>query len=216
MQTKVKICGITREEELDMLVKHQVSYAGFVLYPPSKRYVEPKRVQTLLETLTKKDRSIQKVAVVVSPTAEEISQLETMPFQVVQIHGDISMETLSLCTKEVWIAINGETQQEIEEKIRKSAKLLAQEKVKAVLIDNKEFGSGKVFRWQSHGEQLSNLLHEQNLLFVLAGGLNQANVKQGIAWYQPDIVDVSTGVENATKNGKEERKIEAFVKETRG
>ena len=62
--TKIKICGITGEDEIATLNETGVDYAGFVLYEKSKRYVTVQKARQLFEKLNK---DIRKVAVAVAP-----------------------------------------------------------------------------------------------------------------------------------------------------
>ena len=67
-------------------------------------------------------------------------------------------------------------------------------------------GSGKTFDW----DILKNIPHD-NKLFLLAGGLDCSNVLDAIKIINPDIVDVSSGVENETKTGKSREKVAGFI-----
>ena len=64
---KIKICGITKEREIDYLNQVKTDYAGFVIFEKSKRYVTVEQAKQLFEKL---DRDIKKVAVTVSPSAK--------------------------------------------------------------------------------------------------------------------------------------------------
>ena len=58
--------------------------------------------------------------------------------------------------------------------------------------------------------QIQLLMHRK---FVLAGGLNESNVQEGMKLFSPDVVDVSSGVE--VENGKDKTKINNFVRKVR-
>lgn len=98
---------------------------------------------------------------------------------------------------------------------------MGKEKITALLMDAKEFGSGKTFGWdaflQGEGEEkfrhFRQILKAWNIQFVLAGGLNPDNVSRGIHIFAPNIVDVSSGVEKepGTGSGKDKEKIQKFV-----
>jgi phosphoribosylanthranilate isomerase len=86
------------------------------------------------------------------------------------------------------------------------------DKIKAVVVDGAQFGSGRTFDWNADWldgkkQELSAIFG--NRRFILAGGLNPENVSEGIRIFHPDIVDVSSGVEG--QFGKDKEKIEAFV-----
>lgn len=229
---QIKICGITGKEEIRWLNEEDVSYAGFVLYEKSSRYVPIRKVSELFEEL---NENIKKVAVTVSPDVKLVEQIMDAGFDILQVHGSLTEEVLTAAEIPVWQAVNM-TDEGIFEKIareytnlslnRKSPftqekKLTGKEKITALLMDAKEFGSGKTFGWdaflQEEGKKkfwnFRQLLKEENIQFVLAGGLSPDNVSRGIHIFAPDIVDVSSGVEKepVTGNGKDKEKIQKFV-----
>ena len=89
----------------------------------------------------------------------------------------------------------------------------------AIVADAPEFGSGKTFNWKSNDIKKSKRTLKAGTnsppdrLFCLAGGLNAENVVEGIRLFEPDIVDVSSGVE--CENGKDPRKIKDFIEKAR-
>lgn len=233
---QIKICGITGKEEIRWLNEEDVSYAGFVLYEKSSRYVPIRKVSELFEKL---NENIKKVAVTVSPDVKLVEQIMDAGFDILQVHRSLTEEVLTAAEIPVWQAVNM-TDEGIFEKIareytnlslnRKSPvtqgkKLMGKEKITALLMDAKEFGSGKTFGWdaflQEEGKKkfwnFRQLLKEENIQFVLAGGLSPDNVSRGIHIFAPDIVDVSSGVEKepGIGNGKDKEKIQKFVQKVR-
>ena len=86
--------------------------------------------------------------------------------------------------------------------------------IEAYVLDGVEFGSGKAFDWNSGSvAQIRALFGNKKL--VLAGGLNASNVAEGIRIFEPDIVDVSSGVEKEYGSGKDEEKIKQFIRKVR-
>ena len=71
-------------------------------------------------------------------------------------------------------------------------------------------GSGRTFDWD-----ILSQIERDGKLFILAGGLNPDNVRKAVAAVNPDMVDVSSGVENDDGFGKDILKIEKFVKQIR-
>jgi len=206
-KTEIKICGITHPEETDYLNEAGVSYAGFVLYEKSKRYIDIGKAEELMKRLSP---GIKKVAVTVSPNAEMIGRLNHSPFDIVQIHGDLSLISYDLLEKPLWRAIN------IKEEINDPVHLIESElqmiyaKTEGILIDAADYGSGKSFDWDK-AERISRYMsQEPGLKFILAGGLNAGNVAEGIGLFKPHAVDVSSGVEG--ENGKDRNKIFDFVR----
>ena len=82
--TKIKICGITGEDEIAALNETGVDYAGFVLYEKSKRYVTVQKARQLFEKLNK---GIRKVAVTVAPERALIEDIGRAGFDLLQVHG---------------------------------------------------------------------------------------------------------------------------------
>ena len=93
--TKIKICGMTCEEDIKAVNKYLPDYIGFVLFfPKSKRNISIKQAK---ELLAKADKRIKTVAVVVSPTIEQLLQIEEAGFDSIQIHGTMTKEVYEQC-----------------------------------------------------------------------------------------------------------------------
>lgn len=83
--TKIKICGLTSSAEARYLNENHVDFAGMVLFfPKSKRNISIEQAKEIMAAL---DASIKRVAVVVSPSIEQVRQIEAAGFDYVQIHG---------------------------------------------------------------------------------------------------------------------------------
>lgn len=207
----IKICGIRREEETEYLNEAGVEYAGFVLYEKSRRYIEIAEAENLFRKLNK---DIKKVAVVVNPDAKLAEEVKCAGFDIMQIHGEFLGQAKAACTIPVWRAVN--LQENRCGIVQSEQNALPQ----GILLDAKEFGSGKTFDWQAFCENaredyssFRRALAKQNGVFILAGGLCSDNVAEGIHLFEPDVVDVSSNVEDA--NGKNRKKILEFVHKVR-
>ena len=76
--TRIKICGLTDESEAEYLNRNDIDFAGFVLfYPKSKRNIPLEKAVSIMHLL---DRTIKRVAVTVSPSAEEIAAVAKAGF----------------------------------------------------------------------------------------------------------------------------------------
>lgn len=206
---KIKICGITNEKEADYLNDNKVDFAGFVFYEKSKRNITIDKARLIMNRL---DSNIKKVAVMVSPTLEEVIDKEDAGFDVIQIHGELHEAILDRTRKEVWCAINL-SDEEYDDKMRwlNSLEPNQYNKITGIVIDSKNFGSGQTFDWQQNKDKLESKVFKDKT-FILAGGLNSDNVADAISILHPDIVDVSSGVEaSVDKVGKEKRLIDDFV-----
>lgn len=211
---EIKICGITSPKEAQHLNKAKVEYAGFVLYEKSKRYID---IEKIKEIFNKLNKDIIKVAVVVSPNKKKLEEIEGVGFDVIQIHGRISEELLEERKLPIWRAINLTSLELLERELNE--KIISQ--VSGVLLDAREYGSGQSFDWNFFKNQgdltpyqkFRGILRKENKKFILAGGLNPQNVEEGIEIFSPDVVDVSSGVEDLL--GKDEKAIMDFVRAAR-
>lgn len=198
---KIKICGITTEEDVGFLNEAGVDYAGFVqFYPKSRRNISTEQAIRLMKGLAP---SIRRVAVTVSPDREQLNAIAQAGFDLVQIHGNISEELLTDIQLPVWKAFNVKDLTEFE-------RYRDHEAVVGFVFDAHIPGSGKAFDW--------TLLHElpvTDKLKMLAGGLNPANVAEALQRTGVDGVDTSSGVEKESGQGKDRDKIEAFVRAVR-
>lgn len=194
--TKVKICGLTSPAESRYLNENHVDFAGMVLFfPKSKRNISIEQAKEIMVAL---DASIKRVAVVVSPSIEQIRQIETAGFDYVQIHGEIP-QTESAIAIPILKAFNVSDMGSYEKYHNDS-------RIAGYVFDAIEPGSGKTFDWRL----VDNIPRDEKLL-LLAGGLNPDNVRIAIEAVHPDGVDVSSGVENDDGAGKNPQKIHDFV-----
>lgn len=187
--TKVKICGLTTKEAVEVAVNSGADYIGFV-FAKSKRQVGIKQASHLAQFIPK---TVQKVGVFVSPTLMELQEaIVKVPLDLVQIHGEFSDEDFEKLDVPSIRAIPVE---KALEEIETKADFL--------LFDAPLAGSGKTFDWE--------LLKDENIEkpYFLAGGLTVDNVKQAITFFRPYAVDVSSGVE--TDGKKDLLKIMRFI-----
>jgi phosphoribosylanthranilate isomerase len=216
-RTRIKICGLTREQDVDAAVAAGVDAIGFVMYAPSPRAVTVERAAELALRLP---AFVTPVLLFVNETAEAIAHAcVQVPGAWLQFHGD---ETPDHCRKiartlgRCWIRaarIPLETPAGEEPfDLLKYAQDYSD--AQAVLLDahvDGYGGGGKTFNW-------SQLPPNVNAHLVLSGGLNAANVTDGIRALRHHghslAVDVSSGVESA-KGIKDAAKIFEFVRAVR-
>lgn len=200
---KIKICGLTRVEEAAYLNQCQVDFAGFVLfYPKSKRNITMEQAEKIAQAL---DFAVKRVAVVVSPSLQQIRQIEASAarFDYIQVHGALSGELLEQIRLPVLRAFNVTD-------MGNYPFYHASDKVAGYVFDAAEPGSGKTFDWS-----LVKQVPRDEKLFLLAGGLNPGNVREAAGVLCPDGVDVSSGVEYDDKPGKDLEKVKSFVQNAR-
>ena len=205
MDTKIKICGLTNPEEVEFLSDRNVKYAGIVMfYDKSRRNNSPETAIPIISALKKLEKSgiiIEKVAVTVSPTLEQLEIIQKLGFDIIQIHGELKDEVVTNATIPIFRAYNLSSDLVNEN-------LINEPKIKGILFDGKVPGSGMTFDWS-----LLKKFDKKDKMIILAGGLDENNVADGIKEVSPDIVDVSSGVEylDEGKTGKDPERIKAFI-----
>jgi len=202
---EIKICGIRREEDIEIVNKYLPNYIGFIFVRKSKRYVEPLMVKKLVEKL---DKRIKKVGVFVNESLENIEEIKDIcKLDVIQLHGEESVEFCSRVEGEVWKALRVKDKESIERECEVYYK-----NVDKILLDTyssgNHGGTGETFDWEIARELASKYS------IVLAGGINETNVVEAIKKVSAKIIDVASGSE--TNSVKDEIKIERIIKNIRG
>ena len=217
MRTRVKICGLTRRDDVIFAVKAGADALGFVFYKRSPRYVRPEVARELVNLVP---AWVSTVGLFVNSEFNEISEVaDYVGLSHVQLHGDESETLCRRINRPVIKAIRLPTSGIIEranvDKFVKMSKGYL-DCCSAVLLDSdtQSFGgSGKTFKW----EVLDELVPQFNGKWVLSGGLNTGNIEQVMTRFNPPFVDVSSGVElkNVGKKRpgiKDHNEIEDFLK----
>lgn len=196
MTTKLKICGLYRDEDIAMVNQCLPDYVGFILnVPKSHRNVTPEQVRAWKEQLSPK---IKIVGVFVDQEPQYIAQIAPS-LDVIQLHGDEGVMKLAilehLCPgKEIWKAFAVKTAQDVQTALAFPAH--------KILLDYGK-GEGKPFDW--------SILEGITQPYILAGGISPQNVSQALSLCHPSIVDLSSGVETDKK--KDMEKIKQLCKE---
>ena len=194
--TKVKLCGLTRREDIAVANELMPDFIGFVFAQKSKRYISPNDAAALKNILHKK---ISAVGVFVNADIKAVAEISNF-VDVIQLHGtedENYISALRTLTKKPLIKAF---------KIQTAADLQPAESCSAdyVLLDGGA-GDGKTFEWQ--------LLKNFHRPYFLAGGLNAENVHDAIKILNPYAVDVSSGIE--TDGIKDAAKMKKFVQRVR-
>jgi phosphoribosylanthranilate isomerase len=217
-RTRIKICGLTREEDVDAAVAAGADAVGFVLYPPSPRHVTAERAAALAVRLPP---FVTPVLLFVNASAPEIiAACEALPMALLQFHGDETPQTCLQARRPFIRAARIPLSQSTDADaprfdLVKYAETFSA--AQAILLDahvDGFGGGGKTFNW-------SLLPPSVNAHLVLSGGLTPANVTDGILQVRPRgkslAVDVSSGVEVSSSAGiplkgiKSAEKINQFV-----
>ena len=209
-RTRIKICGLTREEDVDAAVSAGADAVGFVLYEPSPRYVSAARAAELAARLP---AYVTPVLLFVNATAAQVAAAcALLPTALLQFHGD---ESPTDCLRHgrpfvraARIPLDAPANGDDSFNLVKYAHDF--NAAQAILLDahvDGFGGGGKTFNW-------SLLPPNVNAHLVLSGGLTPANVTDGILQVRPRCttlaVDVSSGVE-VSKGIKSADKINQFV-----
>lgn len=195
---KVKICGLSRECDIQVVNEVKPDYIGFV-FADSKRQVTAEQAQKLRGKLS---RDIQAVGVFVNKPLEQVIEIvEAGIIDLVQLHGQETpqyiQELKMKSTVPVIQAVRVCTKEDVIHAQDSEADYL--------LFDNGNGGTGERFDW--------GLIGELKKPFFLAGGLNCENVRDAIISVNPFAVDTSSGVESG--GYKDKNKIEEFVRRAR-
>lgn len=209
-RTRIKICGLTREEDVDAAIAAGADAIGFVIYAASPRYVSPARAAELAARLPP---YVTPVLLFVNESLAKVAAAcALLPHALLQFHGD---ETPAEClahgrpfVRAARIPLQTPAPGEAGFDLVNYA--ISFNKAQAILLDAhvEGFGGGgKIFNWLL-------LPPNVNAHLVLSGGLTPANVTDGILQVRPRCttlaVDVSSGVE-VSKGIKSADKINQFV-----
>ncbi|WP_415033194.1 phosphoribosylanthranilate isomerase [Azonexus sp.] len=200
--TRIKICGLTRAQDVDAAVAAGADALGFVFYPQSPRYVAPEKAAELARRVPP---FVELVGLFVNAAPAEVEAVcRQVPLNLLQFHGD---ETPAECARfaRPWIRAA---------RVRPGLDLVefaaSFGQARALLLDafvEGYGGGGHVFDWRLIPPDLSG--H-----WILSGGLHAGNVAAALENLRPAAVDVSSGVEidgPAGKGIKDHAKIAAFV-----
>lgn len=200
--TKIKICGITREKDVDYINEFLPDYVGFI-FAPSKRQVAAKMARELISSI---DKSIKTVGVFQNQDVSLVKSIsEYLKIDIIQLHGGEDNDYINkLSSFSLWKAYTIDVD---SEKFMGTIDCDAD----GILIDSSlkgvTGGTGARFKW----DVLKDI--QLNKKLILAGGLNPENVREAINITNPYAVDVSSGVE---ENGiKDYEKIKKFIYKVR-
>src|SRR5437868_11697527 len=208
-RTRIKICGLTREQDVDAAVAAGADAVGFIQYPKSPRHVT---IERAVELASRLPAFVTPVLLFVDESPQRVLEcLQHLPHALVQFHGDETPEQCLASTgngrhpymRVARIPLDGAPFDLVKFALEHHA-------ARAILLDahvEGYGGAGKAFDW-------SRLPPSVNAHLVLSGGLTPANVADGIAQVRPRCkslaVDVSSGVE-VSKGIKDPEKIVRFV-----
>ena len=197
-RTRIKICGMRRQEDIEYVNAVLPDYVGFIFAEGKRRTISEETARLLRSVL---DVRIKPVGVFIDQSPEWVAHLlNSGVIEVAQLHGtedeDYIATLRELTRKEIFQAFQIRSEEDIQKALASTADML--------LLDSGT-GSGVTFDW--------SLLENVDRQFILAGGLALENVSEAVLKIRPYGVDVSSGVE--TDGWKDQEKIRSFVEKVR-
>jgi phosphoribosylanthranilate isomerase len=203
---RVKICGVTRLDDVLAAVEAGADLVGFNFYPQSKRYLAPADCARLVAAARERNPFVTTVGVFVNSPLEEItSVLDDLGLDMAQLHGDEPPGYLDALEGRAFKAIRPPDLAAARTDTQRYARHAC---VPALLVDayrpGEYGGTGQTGDWT-----LARTLAADHAL-LLAGGLDAGNVASAMAQVRPWGVDVASGVESSPGR-KDHQKMAAFV-----
>jgi len=201
--TKIKICGLTRPEDIAAVDRWLPDYVGFV-FAPSRRQVTPEQAARLSADL---DPRIKAVGVFVNEPVSSIVKLcQSGVIEVVQLHGDESEAYLRDLKGQINCPVIKAVRVQSAEQVQQAEQLDCDMLLLDTYQKDAYGGSGQTFDYA--------LIPAVQKRFILAGGLDNSNIARAIEECRPYGVDISSGVETAGL--KDEAKIKQIMQTVRG
>ena len=201
--TRIKICGITRVEDMLAAAHSGADALGLVFYDRSPRYVSSKQAAQLAAAIPP---FVTLVGLFVNPSAEAVHEiLQKVPLDVLQFHGEEEPKFCAQFNRPYLKAVRVKYGVDL---VQCAARYKdAQGLLLDAFIEGTHGGTGVSFDW-------TLIPHNLPLPVVLSGGLHVDNVADAIKQVRPWAVDVSSGVE-AAKGIKDVAKIATFINEVK-
>lgn len=218
-RTRIKMCGLSRAEDVRYAIELGVDAIGMVFYPPSPRFVQLERALELTRGLPP---LVSVAGLFVNPDLAWLQQVaDALPLSVLQFHGDAEVDTPERCRQLAqavglpWIRALRVGADTAPADLLKWQLDYAAAGANGVLLDtliDSYGGGGKVFDWSIIPAELAHRA-------VLSGGLNAQNVGDAVRRVRPYAVDVSSGIEGTgsqhVKGVKDHARMAAFVRAVR-
>lgn len=205
---KIKICGITDLQALQTCIACGIDFAGFVFAEKSLRFLSLETAATLSQIANNR---IDRVGLFVNPSDEQLQQtIDTVGLDMIQLHGSETPERVSEVAERFGLpvikALPVATKSDL--KITKSYQNIT----RYILFDTKSDsgfgGSGQAFDWSFLTD------FKAPVPWMLAGGLHNGNIRQALSILKPDVIDISSGVEERP-GIKSPARIKEFIETVR-
>lgn len=205
---RIKICGLCRPEDALLAVAAGADLGGVILAGRSRRLQRPERAERIYAALT----PAQRVGVFVdAPEGEVCALARRFRLAVVQLHGReppaVAQRLGTAGPWQIWKALRLRSREDLLLGVERYAG-----RVRGLLLDSwserAAGGTGRPFAWTEVAAVRDQL--PAGLELIVAGGLNPENVAAAIELLRPDVVDVSSGVEQSVGE-KSPQRVRAFV-----
>lgn len=183
--TKIKICGLTGEEDAVEAARLGADFLGLIFVPSSPRFVEPERAAAVAAAVREAGHAAKFVGVFHDASADYMHEIASIVgLDLFQLHGSETEEDIAALQVPVIKTLRvGDTLPDTRT-TPTAAWLLFD-----TYDERRIGGTGRRFDWSLLA------LYERNKPFFLSGGLNPDNVAAAITLVRPDAIDVSSGVE---------------------
>lgn len=196
--TKIKICGLKREEDIAFVNEYMPDYVGFVFAGEKRRIDDTKAKQ--LKSLLKPD--IPVIGVFVNEDRNHIIKLvQEKIIDIIQLHGEETNEDILELKKATNCQVIKAIRVKTTEDILRATELDADFLLLDTYVEGMHGGSGTEFD--------KNLIPDKIGRYFLAGGLNTSNLENALKKCNPYAVDLSSGVE--TEGFKDKEKIKKVI-----
>lgn len=200
--SKVKICGLQRTQDIEIVNEFMPNYAGFILGSEKKfrRQVSASDAEKLSEKL---DPQIKSVGVFVDEPIDFICSLcDNDVIDIIQLHGSEDNDYILELSKRVQNPIIKAVHVKNSNQVEQAEKLSCNYLLLDTAYKDKAGGGGKKFDWDLIPEKVSKP-------YFLAGGINAKNAIKAIEKLNPYCIDVSSSVE--TDGYKDRKKVKEII-----
>lgn len=210
MRTQVKICGVTRAEDIELALAEGAKYIGINAYPKSPRCVPLGRIDELLEIVPPG----KAVVVDVAPDQARVREYKDLGFDRFQFHFDL---TIPMAAISGWCNLLGPEALWLAPRIPDPIPVFPQilmEFTETILLDtfSKDAYGGTGISGQNWQRFLDCTILYQHKRWILAGGLRPDNVQEALRFTQAQTIDVASGVEAEPGIKDADRLRELFAK----
>ncbi len=186
--TKIKICGLTREEDAVFCANAGADFLGLIFVPASPRHVEPEKAASIAAAVRNEGKSPKFVGVFRDASSDYMREIASMVgLDMFQLHGNETQEDIqNLGMPAIRTLRVGDTLPDTH------GTPAAEWLLFDTYDERRAGGTGRRFDWSLLA------VYDRAKPFFLSGGLTADNVAAGVSLVRPDGIDVSSGVESST------------------